>query len=256
MQRRHFLRYAPASLITLSGAGLMAEWQPAQAQSALTVRWLGHTCFLFTGDGQTLLSNPFKPVGCTANYRSITTNVSLVMISSQLLDEGYIDDLPGDPKLLFDPGIYRINNLQIQGIPTDHDLKKGRRFGTNLTWKWTQGGVKILHLGGAAAPITLEQQILMGQPDLLLIPVGGGPKAYSPEAAKQAVDMLKPKAIIPTHYRTAAADPTACDLVEVDQFLSLMSGTPIKKPGTDTLVLSPRDLSAQDRVVYALSYKF
>jgi L-ascorbate metabolism protein UlaG (beta-lactamase superfamily) len=41
-----------------------------------------------------------------------------------------------------------------------------------VAWQWTQSGIKILHLGGAAAPIALEQKILMGSPDLALVPVG------------------------------------------------------------------------------------
>ncbi|WP_338038201.1 MBL fold metallo-hydrolase [Neosynechococcus sphagnicola] len=171
MKRRQILRYARAGFLAIAGTGLAAGFQSYRAQSkdagSLTVQWLGHTCFLLTGSGQRVLLNPFKPLGCTAGYRPPRLQVDLVMISSQLLDEGFVAGIPGNPKLLFDPGIYRVNNLQIQGIRTDHDRQGGRRFGANTTWQWTQGGIKILNLGGAAAPISVEQQILMGRPDLL-----------------------------------------------------------------------------------------
>jgi L-ascorbate metabolism protein UlaG (beta-lactamase superfamily) len=262
MERRFLIRYGGASLLATVGTLCLSGLQSTLAQSSasksrgpLTLRWLGHTCFLFSGDGTTVLVNPFKTGGCTAKYRPIKVASDLVMISSQLLDEGYVDELPGDPKLLFDPGIYRVNNLQIQGIRTDHDREGGRRFGINQTWLWTQGGIKILHLGGIAAPIALEQQILMGRPDLLLIPVGGGPKAYNPEEAKKAIDLLKPRAIIPTQYLTSAADPTSCDLVGVDALLKLMPDTPARKIGSDTLTLSSGDLPGQGSVIYVLSYK-
>jgi L-ascorbate metabolism protein UlaG (beta-lactamase superfamily) len=261
MKRRQLMRYAGAGLLATASTVLASgreSWNaqtPSKASGSLTVQWLGHTCFLFTGNGQTLLVNPFKPVGCTAKYRPIKATASLVMISSQLLDEGFVDELPGEAKLLFDPGIYRVNNLEIQGIRMDHDREGGRRFGSNLSWKWTQGGINILHLGGAAAPITLEQQILMGRPDLLFIPVGGGPKAYTPEDAKQAVETLKPKVVIPTQYRTPAADETTCDLVGVDAFLKLMDGTATKQISADTLTLKPQDLPGQGSVIYVLSYK-
>ena len=49
--------------------------------------------------------------------------------------------------------------MQIQGIAIDHDRQGGKRFGTNVAWQWTQGGIKILHLGGAAAPINIEQKM-------------------------------------------------------------------------------------------------
>jgi len=28
----------------------------------------------------------------------------------------------------------------------------------NVAWRWTQAGISIVHLGGAAAPIELEQE--------------------------------------------------------------------------------------------------
>ncbi|HAA28227.1 MAG TPA: Zn-dependent hydrolase, partial [Cyanobacteria bacterium UBA8553] len=133
------------------------------------------------------------------------------------------------------PGVYQVSGLQLQGISIPHDRVGGRRFGNNLAWQWTQGGIKILHLGGAAAPIGLEQKILIGRPDLALIPVGGGPKAYNPQEAKQVLCLLTPKVVIPTHYRTQAANPEACDLVQVDEFLTLMDGMTVRRANSDTI---------------------
>ena len=59
-------------------------------------------------------------------------------------------------------------------------------------------------------PLSLEHKILLGRPDILLVPVGGGPKAYTPEEAAEAIRELTPKVVIPTHYRTEAADAN-CD---------------------------------------------
>lgn len=257
MKRRQLMRYAGASLLTAVGMGATSGLQSYQAQAAgtLSLQWFGHTCFLFTGGGAgRILSNPFRSVGCTAGYRSPKVAVDLVMISSQLLDEGAVEILPGNPKLLFEPGSYQVNGRQFQGIRTPHDLVDGRRFGTNVVWKWKQAGIDIVNLGGAAAPITPEQKILMGQPDLLLIPVGNGPKAYTPENAKQAIAILNPKVIIPMHYRTAAAKG-ACDLVPVDNFLSLMSGVPVRRGG-NTIALRRADLPKSGSVIQLLSYAF
>jgi len=257
MKRRQLIRYSAAALLTCLGTILISHGEPVQAQSGpLSIQWLGHTAFLFTGGGQRILVNPFRTAGCTAKYRSPKVNADLVMISSRLLDEGSVEGLPGRPKLLYEPGTYQTSGLEIQGIATDHDRVGGYRFGTNVAWKWTQAGVKVLHLGGIAAPISLEQKILMGQPDVLLIPVGNSPKAYTPEEAKAAVQMLQPKLVIPTHYRTEAADPNACELVPVDEFLSLMQGTTIRRVGSDSLTVSAASLPAQGPVIQVLSYRF
>jgi L-ascorbate metabolism protein UlaG (beta-lactamase superfamily) len=263
MKRRQLIRYFQSSAIATAGTVLASGVQSYQAQSKkaaqsgpLTLQWLGHTSFLFSGSGQRILTNPFKTIGCTAKYRSPKVAANFVMISSQLLDEGFVEILPGDPKLLFNPGIYRLNGLEIQGIRTDHDRQGGRRFGANIAWLWTQGGIRILHLGGIAGALAAEQKILIGRPDLVLIPVGGGAKAYNPEEAKQAIQDLNPRAVIPTHYRTAAADPQACDLVGVDDFLKLMSDSQIRKVGSDTLTLNRNALSDKGPVIYTLNYGF
>lgn len=251
MKRRQLLSYVGAGTLAAIGTSLTGERTWAQS-GGLTVRYLGHTCFLFTGSGQRILVNPFRSIGCTAGYAAPKVDADLVMISSQLLDEGAVDVVPGNPQLLYEAGVYDVKGIKIQGISTDHDLKQGRRFGTNVAWRWNQGGLTLLHLGGAAAPITLEQKILMGSPDVVFIPVGGGAKAYSPEAAKAAIQVLNPKLIIPTQYRTAAAKDQ-CDLVGVEEFIKLMEGTPVRRGG-NTLSLSKANLPKDGRVIQVLNY--
>lgn len=259
MKRRHLIRYAGAGLLTTMGTGLASRWHLAQAQTSnntLSVQWLGHTCFLFSGGGLRVLVNPFRTLGCTAGYRPPKVPADLVLISSQLLDEGAAEGLPGNPQILFEPGVYQVGPIQFQGISIPHDRDGGRRFGMNVAWQWTQAGIKTLHLGGAAAPIGIEQKILMGRPDLVLVPVGGGPKAYNPQEAKQAVSTLNPKVVIPTHFRTQAADEATCEIVAVDEFLVLMDGMPVNRVNSDTITLKPTDLPENGSVIKIPSYRF
>ncbi|HEY9619479.1 MAG TPA: MBL fold metallo-hydrolase [Crinalium sp.] len=257
MKRRQFIQFAGSGMLASMGLGFAAHMQPAQAQSNSTVsiQWLGHMCFLFTGEGRRILVNPFRPLGCTAGYRPPRVASDLVMISSRLFDEGVTEGLPGNPRLLSEPGIYEFRGLQVQGIRMDHDRIGGRRFGTNVAWRWNQGGLNILHLGGAAAPITVEQQILLGRPDVLLIPVGNGPKAYGPEEARQAVQMLNPKIIVPTQYRTQAADATNCDLQPLDNFLNLFQGATVRRNG-DAITLRRSSLPESGSIIEIFSYRF
>lgn len=255
MKRRQFVRYAGTGLLSAIGTGLTSGVESYQAQTnSLSVQYLGHTCFLFTGSGKRILVNPFRSQGCTAGYRAPRVDSDLVLISSQLLDEGAVDLVPGNPRLLYESGAYEVSGLKIQGIGTDHDRIGGKRFGRNIAWKWNQGGVSVLHLGGIAGAITLEQKILMGTPDVVMIPVGGGAKAYNPEEAKEALRVLNPKIVIPTQYRTQAAK-NQCDLGALDTFLNAMSGTPVKRGG-NTIALQRRDLPKEGMVIQVLSYKF
>lgn len=256
MKRRQLVSYAGAGLVTTLVTNLGSAFQAtAQSGNSLSIQWLGHSCFLFTGSGTKILVNPFRSIGCTTGYRPPKVTADLVLISSQLLDEGVVEGLPGNPKLIYEPGVYQFKDIKLQGITIDHDRKGGRQFGTNTAWLWTQGGIRILHLGGAAAPISVEQKILMGRPDVALVPVGGGPKAYNSEEARQAIQILNPKLLIPTQYRTKAASGPQCDISPLDSFLSLMQGVTVRRSKTDTITVSSSNLP-QSTVIQVLSYKF
>jgi L-ascorbate metabolism protein UlaG (beta-lactamase superfamily) len=254
MKRRQLMGYAGAGLVTALIAEL-GSGQKADAQSSgLSVQWLGHTCFLFTGGGAKILVNPFRAMGCTAGYRPLKVAADLVLVSSQLLDEGAVDGLPGNPKLVYAPGVYEFKGIKFQGIATDHDRKGGKQFGMNTAWSWKQGGISILHLGGAAAPISIEQKILMGRPDVAFIPVGGSAKAYNAQEAKQAIEVLNPKLVIPTHYRTQAAD-SVCDISPLDEFLTVMEGVTVRRSNSDSINISSGNLP-DNSAIQVLSYKF
>ncbi|MEM7724757.1 MAG: MBL fold metallo-hydrolase [Cyanobacteria bacterium P01_A01_bin.45] len=256
MKRRQLIGYAGLGLVSTFATNLISPFQAdAQSNSSLSIKWLGHTCFLFSGGGKKVLVNPFRTIGCTAGYRLPNVSANLVLISSQLLDEGAVENLPGDPKLVYQPGVYKFQGMEIQGISIDHDRVGGRRFGKNVAWIWEQAGVRILHLGGAAAPVSLEQKILIRRPDLVFVPVGGSEKAYNAQEAKQAVDTVNARIVVPTHYRTQAADENACDIVPVDDFLSLMQGVKVTKLGSDGFTVNSGNLP-QNTEVKVLSYKF
>ena len=281
MNRRHLLKYAGATFISTIGLGIASRTQLSHAQTStqtggtqtgaqavgkaleqtllaqggpLTITALGHTAFLFSGGGQRILVNPFKAIGCTEGYAEPAVGADLVLLSSRLFDEGFLGHRYANSQVIDEPGDYTVNGLAIQGVSMPHDRLNGRRFGTNVAWVWNQAGVNVVHLGGAAAPISIEDRILIGRPDVLLVPVGGGPKAYTPEEAVEAVRSLNPKIVIPTHYRTPAADADTCDIVGVDAFVSLMAGTPVTQ-GDNTLTVAANSLPGSMRIE-VLSYAF
>lgn len=262
MKRSQFLRYGAASALTTLGLSsvLSSLTTPAIAQGrgTLTVQWLGHTCFLFTGGGQRVLVNPFRQIGCTAGYRAPRAQADYVLISSRLLDEGVPEGLPGNPRILFEAGSYTVDGRQFNGVSIAHDRLGGRRFGTNVIWKWQQAGINVVHLGGAAGQIEIDQRILLNSPpvDVLLVPVGGGPKAYNAQEAATAVQILAPKIVIPTHYRTAAADPVACDIDDLEPFLAQFSPEQIRRVGSDTVAIAGNTLGASGTRIFVMNYAF
>ncbi|EDX86054.1 hypothetical protein S7335_3757 [Synechococcus sp. PCC 7335] len=256
MNRRNLLKYAGAGFLGTVGLGLTSKYQSSYAQTGpLTITALGHTAFLFTGSGKRILVNPFKAIGCTAGYAEPKVAADVVLTSSRMFDEGFVNSTYDNTQLLEEPGDYTVGVLEVQGVSMPHDRIGGRRFGTNVAWAWNQSGINVVHLGGAAAPIAIEDRILLGRPDILLLPVGGGPKAYGPEEAVEAVRSLNPKIVIPTHYRTQAADADACDIVGVEDFIDLMPDVPVTR-GDNTFSISPSALPSSGMRIEVLSYAF
>ena len=253
MKRRRLLRYASAAAIASLGSGLAGNWRSVNAQtSGISIQWLGHTCFYITGSGQRVLTNPFMPIGCTSGYQEPKATADLVMISSRMLDEGVVVGLPGNPRILAESGIFQLQGMQIQGVPVAHDREGGNRFGENIIWRWQQGGLNLVHLGGAAGSIEFEQRVLLGRPDVLFVPVGGSVKAYNAQEAKAVVESLNPRLVVPTHYRTQAADERCAGdyaLSPVDEFLTLMSDTPTQQLGSDSYTINSSNLGDNPRIV-------
>ncbi|MEL7078879.1 MAG: MBL fold metallo-hydrolase [Cyanobacteria bacterium J06555_3] len=255
MKRRQLIRYGGVGLATAIASSLIPR-RPAMAQDAdgVTIQYLGHTCFLFTGNGLKILVNPYQTAGCTAGYNLPNLQPDVVLVSSFLLDEGAIEAVPGDPEVITQRGVHNFGGIKFQGFSLAHDREGGRRFGKNVAWRWTQGGVNILHLGGAAGSLETEDKILLSGADILLTPVGGGMKAYNPQEAKKAVKSLNPRMVIPTHYRTAAANKENCDLAPVDEFLSLATDLEVARVGSDRFTVKKSYLQDDQTIVRVLDY--
>lgn len=255
MKRRQIIRTAGASLLAVAGTQIGASFRSAtaQASNALQVEWLGHSAFLFSANGFRILANPFRAIGCTKGYRLPKVQADLVLISSQLWDEGAAEGLPGNPRILFEAGSYNIGGIQFQGISAPHDRLGGRRFGQNVVWRWSQGGIRIVHMGGAASPVTEEQKILLGSPDLALIPVGGGPKNYDATEAKAAMEILNPRIMVPTLYATPAADRSSCELQTAQPFLDLVEGMNIQKINGNKLSIQAKSLPQKGTLIRVFS---
>ncbi|MBE9047888.1 MBL fold metallo-hydrolase [Pleurocapsales cyanobacterium LEGE 10410] len=254
MKRRQLIRYGGISLTTAIATGLLprqVSWAQ-QSSDSVTIQYLGHTCFLFTGNGIKVLVNPYQSIGCTAGYTLPDVRPDVVLVSSFLLDEGAIDSVAGNPEVFTERGSYEFNGIRFQGFSLPHDREGGRRFGENIAWRWTQGGVDLLHLGGAAAPLATEDKILLAGADIVFTPVGGGIKAYNPQEARQAVKVLNPKMVIPTHYRTAMAAKENCDLAPVDEFLTLVQDMEIGRVSSNSITVKQSYLTSDRTLVRVL----
>ncbi len=187
----------------------------------------GHSSLLIKGGGHAVLLNPFKAVGCAAGLPEPRLRANVILASSELADEGA---RIAKGTFLVNPGSYRLRGLTFEGISAPHDRFGGRRFGLATLWQWNQGGLRFVHLGGVAAPLTPVQKVLIGRPDVLIIGVGGGAKVYNGLEAAAVVKELKPRRVIPVQYLRGLPVPD-CDQTGIQPFLDAMAGTQVKKLG-------------------------
>ncbi len=256
MKRRELIRYGGIGLTTAIATSLMPRRTLLAQNSSdgVSIQYLGHTCFLFSGSGLKVLVNPYESVGCTAGYTLPDLQPDVVLVSSFLLDEGAVESVAGNPEVITQRGVHQFGDIKFQGFALAHDREQGRRFGENIAWRWNQGGVNILHLGGAAAPLATEDKILLSGADILLAPVGGGIKAYNAQEARQVVKVLNPKMVIPTHYQTNASNKDNCDLAPVEEFLGLVEDLEVAQVGSDRFTVKKSYLNGDRTLVRVLNY--
>tara|TARA_B100000214_G_scaffold176680_1_gene127042 strand:- start:5114 stop:5833 length:720 start_codon:yes stop_codon:yes gene_type:complete len=199
---------------------------PALANS-ISIKNYGHSSLLIKGDNKSILLNPFKSVGCAKNLKEPNINVDLIFANSELADEG-----AKVAKGLFfvNPGSYLVRGFNFEGFAIPHDRLDGRRYGQSTLWTWTQGGFRFAHLGSTASKISTENKILIGNPDVLIIGVGGGPKTYTGAEAALVVKNLKPKFVIPVQYSKGNIS-SQCDLSDIGEFISSMPNVKVRNVG-------------------------
>ena len=200
----------------------------ATAGGGVTISSYGQRALLIQGGGQSVLINPFRAVGCAAGLAEPRVNANVILASSELADEGAQGVASG--RFLVSPGSYRIGGLELEGFSSPHDRLEGRRFGNATIWRWQQGGLSIAHVGATAGPITGADRVLLGNPDVLIIGVGGGSKIYEGPEAASLVKQLNPKRVIPVQYVNGDA-PAGCDQGGVQPFLDAMAGTTVQNVG-------------------------
>ena len=222
-------RQAPGrAILSLAASTMLAGFSGSGVQAAgVSITSYGHSALLIRGGGQSVLVNPFRAVGCATGLAEPRVSANVTLASSELPDEGA---RVGGGTYLSKPGSYRVGGMDLEGFSAPHDRMGGRRFGNATIWRWQQGGLNFAHLGGTAAPLSGEDRVLLGRPDVLIIGVGGGAKVYDGEEAAEVVRQLNPRRVIPVQYVNGEA-PSGCDQGGVQPFLDAMGGTQVRQVG-------------------------
>ncbi len=205
----------------------------------MIVTWLGHSCFLLKSEeGLTILLDPFFED--SVGYPLPVIKANIVMISHDHTDHNNVDAAGSNPKVIFGPGECSSLGLEIRGIRSYHDQKKGRLRGENTIFCFELEGIRICHLGDLGHTLNRSQISEIGPVDLLFLPVGGR-YTIDARAADEVIEQLHPALTVPMHYRTRGL---AFELDGVDDFLKGKK----EVSRQEELHLTKKDLPGESRV--------
>jgi len=207
----------------------------------MKIKWLGHASFMITSEaGTKIITDPYVTTE-NLNYGEIEESADIVTVSHEHGDHSNVSAVQGSPEVV--KGTAKVKGIEFKGIPTYHDDAKGKSRGSNTILCFEVDGVRVCHLGDLGHPLSDKQTTELGSVDILLIPVGG---FYTIDAkvAGQVCDKLKPKVIIPMHFRN---DKCSFPIAGVDEFLQGKEG--VSRLDTSEVEFKQGELPATTKTV-------
>jgi len=174
----------------------------------MEIKWLGHACFLLTSPGGTrvVTDPPSEEVG----YHLRPVPADLVTISHEHYDHNNLQTVAGSPRVaraLTEGGkdwaspAVEVGDVSVTVVPTFHDPEGGGKRGKNGCFLLDMGGIRVVHLGDLGHPLSEQEAARFGTVDVLLIPVGGF-YTIGPAEADGVISHLRPRVVIPMHFKT------------------------------------------------------
>jgi L-ascorbate metabolism protein UlaG (beta-lactamase superfamily) len=190
----------------------------AKVGCIMKIKWLGHSCFLFTSDnGTRVVTDPFNE---EVGYKLPSVEADIVTTSHGHYDHRHVQIIMGDYLHVSQPGSFSGNDVGIKGMETFHDDSEGNKLGENTVFLFEIDGIRLCHCGDLGHILTQEQTKQIGVVDVLLVPVGA---IYTVDAkgALEIIKLLKPRVTIPMHFSTKAL---SFPLESADRFLEMTGG--------------------------------
>jgi L-ascorbate metabolism protein UlaG (beta-lactamase superfamily) len=191
----------------------------------MRVEWHGQSAFALSTADTSVFIDPFGDVSPMAErgiqfaYPAIAgVSADLLLVTHEHLDHNGVEAISGEPQLIRSTaGRFESPVGEVVAIASEHDRTAGTERGPNSIVGFELDGLRVAHFGDfGQAALRDEQREAIGSVDLLFLPVGDGPTIGAAEA-KVIVEELRPRWVVPMHYRT----PRIGFLETADAFLDL-----------------------------------
>ena len=209
----------------------------------MLIQHIGHAEFLLeTENGMRIVTDPFGE-GCGYPVRKLKADAALVSHGHH--DHNAVETLEGLKTTVDRAGIFTpAPGIRVEALRSFHDEVRGSKRGETLLFLLETEGLRIVHLGDLGCMPETEQIRQLARPDILMIPVGGF-YTIDGKTARLIADKLRPRVILPMHYKTAwNAD---WPISGPEEFLEGIPEKDIRRD-IEALRVTDRDLDCQPRV--------
>jgi L-ascorbate metabolism protein UlaG (beta-lactamase superfamily) len=206
------------------------------------VQWYGHSSFHVTGSEASVAIDPFGDMsgaafrGIQFDYPAIVgVEPTLLLVTHEHPDHNGVEAIDGDPAVVRSTaGRLESPVGEVIAIASEHDAEAGTLRGPTTIFVFELEGLRVAHFGDfGQSELRAEQAALLDDLDLLFIPVGGSATIDADQAA-EIVGQLRPRWVVPMHYRT----PRTNFLDTEDAFLAHFERVErLAEPAFDTAAL-------------------
>lgn len=211
----------------------------------MKIKWCGHATFLITtASGIKIVTDPYEPGGYDGAlaYGKIPDLIDIALVSHDHPDHNFVQALEGNPQVVKGPGTHTVSGITFKGVPTYHDTTRGSERGENVIFCFTVDDVRLCHLGDLGHMLEAEAASEIGTVDVLMMPVGGF-YTIDAAAATGVMNTLKPRLVIPMHFKTAKC---GFPITTVDDFL--LNKTGVKRLNTSEITLTQESLPSSTEI--------
>lgn len=219
----------------------------------MQIRWYGQAAFrLEAEDGTSVITDPYTPD--LLGYEPIKDSADLVIISSED-DQAHCraDLIPGDPAVInaldLALGEKTTNSagVTVGAIEAAEWVNHPRGVpGQNGMYRFELDGLKIAHMGDVGNPLNDQQMAFFDDVDVLLALAGGYLTIELPDLDAM-IKRMKPKLVIPMHFRTLTYKPR--NTMWIESFLSYYDDAQVDFALDHTTTISKADIPSETRVL-------
>lgn len=202
----------------------------------MKITYLGHSCFFLEGE-KSLVTDPFSGIG----YELKRVKADYVLSSHDHFDHNAIDAVDYSVAIKSPDDMQTAKDISLRAISSYHDNRSGSLRGINYIYQFTLDEVTFTHLGDLGEDYSDKIVDMIGETDVLFVPVGGKYTIDGKTAAKYA-KAINPKITIPMHYKT---NRSSIDISDNKDFLKEFAD--LKQQPT-TITLEKADLPTKNTV--------